>query len=135
MRYLLDADTLSFVTRGHPDVIRRLAATSPSALAVSAVTLMEIEYGLARRPEKRAVVEEVLDPLFEDIHVLPYAVEDARATANVRATLAATGQPIGPYDVLLAGTALARGLVLVSHNTREYGRVGGLRVEDWTASA
>jgi tRNA(fMet)-specific endonuclease VapC len=57
--------------------------------------------------------------------------EDARAAGAVRAALATAGSGVGAYDVLIAGQALARGLTLVTHNTRAFGRVEGLRVEDW----
>ena len=63
--------------------------------------------------------------------MVAFDTEDARASGRVRAALAASGRPIGAYDVLIAGQALARELTLVTHNTREFGRVEGLRVEDW----
>jgi tRNA(fMet)-specific endonuclease VapC len=63
--------------------------------------------------------------------VLEFDKEDARQAGEVRALLASNGTPIGPYDVLIAGQALARGLTLVTHNTDEFGRVPGLRLDDW----
>jgi tRNA(fMet)-specific endonuclease VapC len=66
--------------------------------------------------------------------LLPFTVEDARAAGALRAALRRRGRPIGPYDVLLAGSALARGLVLVTGNAREFGRVTGLLVDDWRAA-
>lgn len=63
--------------------------------------------------------------------VLDFDREDARRAGEIRAHLAAAGAPIGPYDALIAAQALARGLVLVTHNTREFARVPGLGVEDW----
>jgi tRNA(fMet)-specific endonuclease VapC len=131
VRYLLDADTISLFVRREPKVLSRMQSTSPDLLAVSTITLMEIEYGLARKHERRAAIEAVLLPFFNDVHLLPYSPEDAKASAAVRASLAQTGQPIGPYDVILAGTALARGLILVSSNTREFSKVAGLLLEDW----
>ena len=117
MRYLLDADTLSFFVRRNSNVLARLQATSPDFIALSTITLMELEYGLTRKPERRASIEAILLPLLSDVHILSYSPEDAKATAGIRASLANSGQPIGPYDVMLAGTALARGLILVSGNT------------------
>ncbi|MFX8339484.1 PIN domain-containing protein, partial [Acinetobacter baumannii] len=58
--------------------------------------------------------------------------DDARAAGEIRAELARRGTPIGPYDILIAGQAMARGLPLVSNNTAEFQRIGGLRLEDWT---
>lgn len=132
MRYLLDADTVSFFVRRDPNVLARLQSTSPDFIALSTTTLMEIEYGLSRKPERHAALETVLLPFFNDVHILDYSLEDARATAAIRASLAKEGKPIGPYDVMLAGTALARGLTLVSDNTQEFERVSGLLLENWT---
>ena len=63
--------------------------------------------------------------------VLDFDREDARRAGELRAQLSVAGTPIGPYDVLIAGQALARGLTLVTHNTREFGRIAGLKFEDW----
>jgi tRNA(fMet)-specific endonuclease VapC len=65
--------------------------------------------------------------------VIEFDLEDARQAGGVRAVLAAKGTPIGPYDVLIAGQAMARDMILVTHNTDEFGRVPGLRFEDWAA--
>ena len=68
----------------------------------------------------------------EEITVIPFSSAEARMTAVIRAELERIGQPIGKYDSLIAGTALAHGLVIVTHNTREYSRITGLRIEDWS---
>ena len=67
--------------------------------------------------------------------VLEFDQEDARQAGEIRAHLASKGTPIGPYDVLIAGQAKARNLTLVTHNTTEFQRVEGLRVEDWSGRA
>lgn len=123
------------MVRRDPAVIAKLETTSPSLLAISTITLMEIEYGLQRKPERRHALESTLLPFLQEIQVLPYSVEDARATAAIRASLASQGQPVGPYDLMLAGTGLARGLTIVTGNQREFTRVAGLVVEDWRNSA
>jgi tRNA(fMet)-specific endonuclease VapC len=66
-----------------------------------------------------------------EIEALPFDVEDAYAAGQIRAVLTQAGTPIGPYDVMIAGTALARGLIVVAANTREFSRVAGLQLEDW----
>jgi tRNA(fMet)-specific endonuclease VapC len=65
--------------------------------------------------------------------VVEFDKEDARRAGEIRSLLTAKGASIGPYDVLIAGQALARGTILVTHNTREFGRVPGLRIEDWSS--
>lgn len=73
----------------------------------------------------------MLDAFFSTIATLRFDEADAKAAAAIRAALKTTGQPIGAYDVLIAGTGLARGLVVVTSNVGEFKRVGGLQVEDW----
>lgn len=65
--------------------------------------------------------------------VLEFDKEDARQAGEIRALLASRATPIGPYDVLIAGQAKARNLTLITHNTDEFGRVPGLRFDDWQA--
>lgn len=76
----------------------------------------------------------VLEAMFDALCVLPFTGEDARAAGRVRAGLRKAGRPIGPYDVMLAGCALARGLVLVTANVAEFDRVASLVTENWRAT-
>ncbi|OLV16384.1 VapC toxin protein [Deinococcus marmoris] len=108
-----------------------MALHPPSTLALSGVTVMEIEFGLAQVPAKRAAVEAALALWLPQVAVLDYRAGDARVTASIRAALKAQGTPIGPYDLLNAGMTLARGLTLVTHNSRESRRVAGFPVVDW----
>jgi tRNA(fMet)-specific endonuclease VapC len=130
-RYLLDTNVLSDFVKGNEAVQARLRATPPGELAVSSVTVMEIDYGLALQPARARKIQPVIDAIFESVMLLPFTTEDARAAGAVRAALRRRGRPIGPYDVLLAGSALARGLTLVTANTAEFERVAGLLLEDW----
>ena len=131
MTYLLDTDTVSQFSRGHPLVLERLKESSPNSLAITTVTIMEIEYGLALQSAKARKLRPILEALFGAINILSYDANDAKATAAIRAGLKTTGTPIGSYDALIAGSAVARGLILVTGNTREFKRIGGLRIENW----
>jgi len=130
VRYLLDTNALVQVLRGPDSTIeRRLRTLEPDDVGVSAVVMHELYYGAFRsgRPESNlAVVEEI------GLTVVELAREDAREAGRLRAALVNAGLPIGPFDVLIAGQAVARGLTLVTRNTREFARVGGLAVEDWS---
>jgi tRNA(fMet)-specific endonuclease VapC len=131
LRYLLDTNVLSDFARGERAVMARLRQEAPSQLAVSVITEMEVEYGLARNPGLAPPVREPMRTLLNTISVLPFEREDARVAAQLRASLNSRGTPIGAYDLLLAACALRRGLKVVSHNARELVRVGGLGLEDW----
>jgi tRNA(fMet)-specific endonuclease VapC len=131
MKYLLDTCTVSDFVKGRPEVLARIKALPPDLLAVSVLTRMEVAYGLALNPDRARKVAPVLEAFFSAIVTLPFDEPDALAAAAVRAALKSEGQPIGAYDVLIAGTALARGLIVVTSNVGEFGRIGGLQVEDW----
>ena len=131
MRYLLDTCTVSDFVKGQPNVLARVKATAPNLIAVSALTRMEVNYGLALNADRAKKLAPVLDAFFSTIVTLPFDEVDAKAAAAIRAALKTAGQPIGAYDVLIAGTGLARGLVVVTSNVGEFKRVGGLQVEDW----
>lgn len=131
MKYLLDTNVLSGFARGDRAVMARLRQEAPPQLAVSVITEMEVEYGLSRNPGLAPRVRETMRMLLNTISVLPFEREDARVAAQLRASLNSKGTPIGAYDLLLAACALRRGLKIVTHNAREFSRVGGLGIEDW----
>jgi tRNA(fMet)-specific endonuclease VapC len=130
MTYLLDTDTCVDLLRGHPKVIAHLSAVSPAECAVSSVTAFELAAGVLRcsRPdeERRKVLR-----LFSLVTVLPFGIEAGIEAARIRYELETAGQKIGPYDLLIAGHAIREGCTLVTHNTREFARVGSLRLKDW----
>jgi tRNA(fMet)-specific endonuclease VapC len=132
--WLLDTCVLSDFARGEAGTLGRLRAASPADVAVSAITVMEVEYGLARAPARAARLGPVMRALLRAVSVIPYSAEDARASAALRAALEKKGRPIGAYDLLIAGCAMSRGFALVTANTREFARVSGLQVENWRAA-
>ncbi|MYB18473.1 MAG: type II toxin-antitoxin system VapC family toxin [Holophagales bacterium] len=130
MRYLLDANVCIALLNGtSPAARERLGRYGPGDVGVPAPVAYELYFGAFKSRRTRENLA-LLDTL--GFEVLPFDVEDARAAGKVRSDLEAVGQPIGPYDVLIAGQALARGLVLVTANRREFDRVTGLTCEDWT---
>lgn len=131
MTYLLDTCVISDFVKGERGVVDRLLSLSPDEVAVSAVSLMEVEYGLALNVARAKKLRPQLKAFFDSTHLLPFAGEEAVCAAAIRAELKKIGTPIGPYDVLLAGTALHHDLVFVTSNTGEFQRVKDLVVEDW----
>lgn len=131
MKFLLDTCTISDFVNGRYQVGEQLLSHPPSEIAVSTVTLMEIEYGLRLNPAKAKKIEKPLFEILEIIHQLPFEKGDALAAANIRLTLKKQGLPIGPYDLLIAGAALNRKLILVTSNEKEFSRVKDLKIENW----
>lgn len=131
-KWLLDTNAvIALVARRSEPLLRRVEATEPGALAISSIVAHELYFG-AYRSQKIEFNLETLRLLFADLEILDLDQEDARAAGEIRADLARRGTPIGPYDLLIAGQAMARGLPLVSNNTAEFERIAGLRLEDWT---
>ena len=128
MRYLLDANAvIGLLNDTTSKTARRARRERPGNVAVSAIVAQELFYG-AFKSRRAAQNVALIDAL--QFVVLEFDTEDARQAGQVRALLA-KGTPIGPYDVLIAGQAVARDMILVTHNTQEFERVRGLRFEDW----
>lgn len=129
--HLLDANIVTFwLARGDRLATLR-AAQHRRTSALSAVVLHELYFGAFSGRRQQETIE-----LYESagLPVLPFDHHDARVAAEVRADLKRRGLPIGPYDVMIAGQALSRDLTLVTNNTREFIRVDGLKLEDWTVA-
>ena len=128
--YLLDTNTVIDLFKNRGRVAERVLATPPAQIGLSSIVLPELLVGAEE--SRRPVVHRRESATFARLAVLMYfGAEEARAAARLRANLEKEGRGIGPYDTLIAATALASGATLVTHNTREYGRVSGIRVEDW----
>lgn len=128
--YLLDANAVIDFFKKRGRVADRVLATPPGEIALASVVLYELEVGAAKSKHHRAGLRQI-EELARLARFLPFGWSEARAAARIRATLEGKGQKIGPYDTLIAGTALANGAVLVTHNTTEFGRIDGLSIEDW----
>lgn len=129
MRYLLDANAvIALLNDATSKPAQRARREKPGDMAISAIVAHELFYGAfkSRRTTRNLALIDALQ-----FAVLELDKEDARQAGEVRAFLAAQGTPIGAYDVLIAGQAIARNMILVTHNTDEFGRVPGLRIDDW----
>ena len=128
--YILDTNTLIYFFKGQGRVAERLFSEAPADIAIPAVVVFELQTGIAKSssPQKRL---KQLESLIEAVKVLPFSGKEAKVSATIRARLEEKGEPIGPYDLLIAGTALACQGTLVSHNLAEFKRVTGLKTEDW----
>lgn len=133
LRFMLDTDTCIRLMRDRPEGMRTRLNEGRMALCVSTVSLMEMLYG-AEQAERRAVRMNEIDHLTARVQVLAFDEEAAAHTAEIRAVLKKRGVGIGAYDVMIAGHARSRGLVVVTGNLREFERVDGLLYENWVGS-
>src|ERR1700693_1780005 len=129
MRYLLDANAVITLLNDHTSKLaKRARRFRPTDIGLSAVVVHELFFGAfkSRRATQNIALVDALPFL-----VIEFGKEDARRAGELRALLASRGTPIGPYDVLIAGQAIARNLVLVTRNVNEFRRVPGLKIENW----
>lgn len=131
MKYLLDTCAVSDYFRRRGGVAAAAHARPPHELAVSAITVHEIHFGVLRQPRAATSLAGRVKTFLSVVATIPFEPVDALASADIRARLERSGQSIGALDALIAGVALARGLTLVTSNTREFSRVRGLSIEDW----
>ena len=130
LRYMLDSSLCIWVLRDRPANLRDRFNQEADGLAISTIVLNELLVGAAKsaRPvENRQAVEGFAARLT----VLDFDANAAAHAADIRAFLERRGEKIGAYDVLIAGHARSRGLIVVTGNLSEFQRVEGLRCEDW----
>jgi tRNA(fMet)-specific endonuclease VapC len=133
--YLLDTNTcIGYLNGRSIGVLRRLQALPSQDVAVCSVVKAELFYGSMRSNNPARSLAQQQDFLNRFIS-LPFDDQSAVIYGQIRAGLAVSGTPIGPNDLLIASIALAKNLILVTHNTREFIRVQGLRLEDWEIEA
>lgn len=108
----------------------RLSAHIPSQVVLCDVVKAELFYGAFKSARRDANLA-VLESLFPEFKSLPFDSKAARLSGEIRADLARKGTPIGPYDLQIAAIALANDCILVTHNTGEFSRIAGLKLEDW----
>lgn len=132
MRYLLDTNICVLLIRQKSQtVLQKLTQHSFTDIAVSAITVAELQYGVAKSAHV-AQNQQALDYFLLPLTILAFDEEAATTDGEIRAYLEAQGTPIGAIDTLLAAQALSHKLSFVTNNVREFARVPGLTVEDWT---
>ncbi|MHB8872122.1 MAG: type II toxin-antitoxin system VapC family toxin [Myxococcaceae bacterium] len=131
MKYLLDTNTCIYaLNRSDPGLTERLRAARRSDLYVSTLTIGELLFGARRSTQAVENVKRVVR-FVAPLRGLPFDRLASEAYGSLRAGLAAAGRQFGPVDMLIAATALAHGLTVVTNNAREFERAPGLRVENW----
>jgi tRNA(fMet)-specific endonuclease VapC len=137
MTYLLDTNACIALINGMPKPVRRRfqrAIDKNATILVSSVVAFELWYGVAKSQRKEENTRRLEAFLAGPLEWTMFDEDDAAAAGALRAELEIAGKPIGAYDVLIASQARRRGATLVTSNVSEFGRVAGLKWEDWAAS-
>lgn len=130
LRYMLDTNLCIMLLRDRPAGLRPRFNAEADSLCISTIMLMELLYGAEKsdRPEyHRLEVQRFANRL----QVVPFDSDAAGHAGEIRRALERQGRSIGAYDLLIAGHARSRGLVVITGNLAEFSRVEGLRAEDW----
>ncbi len=133
MRIMLDTNTCIFIIKRKPTaVLRRFRNYEVGEIGISAITLSELRYGVAKS-EQRERNAQALDEFVAPLEIAPFDEGAALAYGDVRVTLEKAGTPIGSMDMLIAAHAVSLGATLVTNNIREFSRIARLEVIDWTS--
>jgi len=127
---LLDGNVVIHCLKGREPAASRLRAAMPSEIAIPSIVGYELEYGTLRIASARR--RRILSRMLQSLEEIPFDREAAREAARIRVDLERRGIVVGPLDLLIAGTVVSRGATLATNNTREFSRIKGLRIEDWT---
>ena len=130
LKYMLDTNIIIYTIKNRPEQVRALFKQHAGQLCISTVTLGELVFGAERSQQLERNLADI-EAMIARLEVLPMDNKAAYHFGQIRAELYCMGQPIGPYDMMIAGHARASGLILVTNNVKEFARVPGLRLENW----
>ena len=129
--FLLDTNICIYAINGrHPRLTKKLLSVHPSEILVSSITVGEMEYGAAKSHWGERT-RQIMHAFLANYDTLPFTEQDAALFGAFRAQLEAAGITIGVLDVMIAAQGVANGLTVVTHNTREFIRIPGIKLEDW----
>jgi tRNA(fMet)-specific endonuclease VapC len=110
--------------------VQRIEKYSPSDIKISAITIAEMEYGVSKSRKKINNQQALMD-FISDFEIIPFELKDAEVYGIIRAELERKGKVIGAYDMQLAAQALSRNYIFITNNTKEFNRIGKLKLENW----
>ena len=131
MRYMLDTNIIVYAKNARPEIVlKRFQQYNPGDLCISAITMAELEYGVfnSSKPKQNRLA---LLMFLSNIEVIPFDMEAAKVYGQIRHDLKEKGELIGANDMLIAAHAKSLGFTLITNNTREFGRVEGLKLNNW----
>jgi len=130
LKYMLDTNIVIYTIKNRPGQVREMFKKHEGQMCISAVSLGELVYGAERSSQTERNLADI-NGLIARMDVVAFAEHASEHFGQLRAELYRIGQPIGPYDMMIAGHARATGLILVTNNIKEFKRVPGLRLENW----
>lgn len=131
MNYLLDTCVIIDLVKGDAGTIQVMKSKTPDQVAISTITEFELRYGMEQASKLKSKSKSIVESILSEINILNFGSKEATKAAEIRNYLRISGRPIGPYDFLIAATAQANDLILVTSNEKEFARVQELNIENW----
>ncbi len=131
MKLLLDTNIVSYWMRGDIQILKQLKRQKPCDMAISAITLAEVLYGIKKSASRKRERQKKIDAICGQLDVLPFDKQATVQYAVIRTDLEKKGIPISERDLQIAAIAMANGLCVVTHNIKEFARIPDLQVVDW----
>lgn len=132
MRYLLDTNICIYLIKKHPpEVLARFQQIKLTQLYIPTITLFELYYGIEKNNSHQRNLN-ALESFIAPLTIVDFTIDAAKQAAKIRSALEKQGNIIGAYDIQIAAIALSLDMVLLTNNTREFARVNGLKLENWT---
>ena len=129
MIYMLDTDMISLVVKKNNSVITNLIKHEDDEICISAISYAEIFYGLEKKKSTRLFNE--VNTIIGKMSIIPFNESQSEYYGKIRLVLEKSGTPLGDMDMLIAAAALSKKAILVTHNTKHFSRIKGLKIEDW----
>jgi len=132
MKYFLDTNIIIYAIKGkYPQIIQHFVKVSYHSIVIPSIVIAEIEYGTKKSTNYKKMIDKYNEfiNVFEEVN---FDNKAAKIYGEIRYELEKKGNVIGPNDLIIASTVIANDGVLVTHNTKEFGRIKNLRIEDWT---
>lgn len=133
MKLIIDTNICIYIIKRRPEaVLKHFLAYEVGDIGISSITLSELRYGAAKS-KYREKNTKALDEFIIPLEIVPFDEQAALAYGDIRSALEKVGMPIGSMDMLIAAQAVSRGVTLITNNIREFSRIPGLTIIDWTA--
>ena len=130
--YFLDTNICAFIINNKfPHLSNRYIGLDKGMIKIPSVVLYELYYGAEKSQRREQNIAKV-QTFVSELEIVPFDAEAAEFAGKIRSDLEKSGQPIGGYDLMIAAIAIANNGVVITNNTREFSRVNGLNVEDWS---
>jgi len=133
LKYMLDTNIVIYAIKKRPDQVRMIFNQYEGQMCISTITLGELVFGAEHSQQVERNLADI-EGMVSRLDVLPFNCKAAYHFGRIRAELYSTGQPMGPYDMMIAGHARASGLILATNNEKEFARIPGLQLENWAES-